>query len=82
MTEDIEFISNVRALATNGTLAEVLRRLEEDVIEQWKIAPQTEERERCWHLLTAIRLVNVKITSLTDEEKVRAWQSQRAVRRI
>ena len=82
MTDDIDFISNVKALAENGTLHEVLRRLEEDVVVQWKIAAEMDERERCWHLLTGIRLLRSKIPSLTDEEKVREWQNKRISRRI
>lgn len=81
MSDDFEFVSNVRALATNGTLAELLRRIEHEETERWKIALNPEEREKCWHVLNGIQLLATKIQSFADADKVRNWQSQRAVRR-
>lgn len=81
MTEDYEFISNVAGLATNGTLAELMRRIEEDQVRDWRAAREMDDRERCWHVLEGIRLLRDKIESLVNEEKVRDWVNRRAARR-
>jgi hypothetical protein len=82
MADDIEFLSNVRTLATNGTLTELLRRLEEDQVQQWKSEILPENREKCWYALEAISLLRAKIEGLNNEDKVRAWQNARMARRI
>jgi len=82
MSDDIEFLSNVRTLATNGTLIELLRRLEEDEVQKWKSELVLEKREQCWYALEAISLLRAKIESLSNEDKVRAWQNARMARRL
>lgn len=82
MTEDFDFISNVRALSGNATLAELLRRIDEDAVAEWRIATDEKKRERCWYAIQAIERLSAKILSFNTDEKVRHWQSQRAVRRI
>jgi hypothetical protein len=79
---DIEFISNVQTLATNGTLMELLRRLEEDQVQFWKNAPTPERREDCWHALQAIILLRTKIESFNNQDKIQNWNNQRITRRI
>lgn len=81
MPDDYEFIGNVKTLAVNGTLIELLRRIEEDETEKWKIAFTVEEREKCWHVLNGIQRLATKIKSFSNEDKVRQWQSYRAARR-
>ena len=82
MSDDIEFLSNVKTLATNGTLIELLRRLEEDEVERWKSSTRPENREQCWYALEAIVLLRSKIESLNNDDKIRAWQNTRMQRRI
>ena len=65
---DIEFISNVQTLATNGTLGELFRRLEEDEIRAWKAAPTPEKREACWYALAAITALHEKIQSFHNQD--------------
>jgi MoaA/NifB/PqqE/SkfB family radical SAM enzyme len=79
---DIEFISNVQTLATNGTLIELLRRLEEDAVTQWKIGADAEEREECWHVMNAIQFLRNKIESLGSQDKVQEWLNRRIARRV
>ena len=82
MTDDYDFISSVKALAGNGTLAELLHRLEEDSILTWRSAPTYLIREECWHALKAIQALKEKIQSFGNDEKVRAWANQKLSRRI
>jgi hypothetical protein len=82
MSDDIEFLSNVRALAENGTLAEVLRRVEEDQVKAWKAAPDLSKREECWHVLQGITMLRAKIESLNNEDKMLAHRMARVARRI
>jgi hypothetical protein len=82
MSEDIEFISNVKALSENGTLAELLRRIDEEAVANWKIATDVAAREECWQTLKAIQRLMTKIRSFNDEDKVRQWMYQKVSRRI
>lgn len=82
MTDDFDFISNVKALSTNGTLIELLQRIENEATDRWKIAADVSEREECWHVLNGIQLLAMKIKSFTEEEKIREWNNQRVARRI
>ena len=82
MSDDYEFISNVKALAANGTLAELLSRIEEDAILQWKSCNTNLMREEHWHSVKAIQTLKAKIESLSNEDKIRDWKNQRIARRI
>lgn len=77
MAEDPEFIAQVKDLADNGTLKELLRRIESDCVDQWKIAPGSDARELAWFGVQAIKTLRDKITSLKDDEKVRKFNQRR-----
>ena len=80
MTDDIEFISNVRALSENGTLAKVLEMLDAECHAAWAASPHHDERERAWYMLQAIRGLHSKIKSLTTDERVRQFNNRRILR--
>ena len=82
MVDDYDFISNVKALATNGTLGELLSRLEEDAVLAWKRATTNLLREECWHTVHAVQLLKAKIESFNNDEKVRLWVNQKMTRRV
>ncbi len=75
--EEAEFIVNVKVLAENGTLAELLRRIEQDAIEDWKIAANAEAREACHATLRAIDALTSKIKSLSKADEVKAFNNRR-----
>jgi hypothetical protein len=75
--EDPDFLSNVKALADNGTLAELLRRIEEDAASDWKVATTAEAREACHATIRAINALKDKITSLKTDEAVRMFNNRR-----
>jgi hypothetical protein len=80
--EQIEFASNVKTLATNGTLWKLFEMIEEEQTRLWKSSPATDRREECWHVLQGIQLLRTKIESFNNEDKVRAWQVAHMQRRI
>jgi hypothetical protein len=77
---DPEFIANVKVLAENGTLKEVLRRIKAQCVAGWEVAINPDERERAWYLLKAIDALKAEITSLKTDEKVREFNAK--VRRV
>lgn len=74
--QDFDFISNVKALADNGTLAELLRRIEDIHTADWKNATDPKRREDCWHMVEAIAQLRVIIKGLTTEEKVTQFNTR------
>lgn len=82
MTDDMEFIGNVKTLAANGTLRKLFDMIEEDETRRWKSQPDKDLREECWLTLQGITLLRAKIESLTNDEKVRQWFNQRIARRM
>ncbi len=73
---DIDFISNVKALADNGTLHRVLDMLEAECIVAWKASPLPDERERAWYTVQAVYAVKAKIKNLASDEKIRQFNNR------
>ena len=81
-TDDFDFISNVKALADNGTLARVLDMVEEDYTRLWKSSKpeHLQLREDSFRMIRAVQSLKDKITSLTTDEKVRQFNARRILR--
>jgi hypothetical protein len=77
MSDDPEFLSNVKALADNGTLKRLLEMIEEDCVSSWKNAGTTEVRENAWLLLKAVQVLQGRIASLCTDESVRNFNYRR-----
>jgi hypothetical protein len=80
--EDYEFISNVKMLSDNGTLARVLEMVEEDYVVLWKSAKpeHLQLREDSYRMIRAIKALKDKIQSLSTDEKVRQFNMRRVLR--
>lgn len=76
MSDDLEFIGNVKTLADNGTLTELLRRAEEIHTANWKNSTDPIFREKCWHMVEAIGQLRAIIKGLTSDEKVREFNTR------
>lgn len=76
MIDDIEFISSVRTLASNGTLTELLRRMDEIHTNDWKNSTDPVRRETCWHMVEAVAQLRAIIKGLTSDDKVREFNSR------
>jgi hypothetical protein len=76
MSDDIEFISNVKALADNGTLTELLRRIEEIHTGDWKHSTDPARREECWRMVEAVAQLRATIKGLTKDETVQAFNTR------
>lgn len=66
----------MKMLATNGTLAEVLRMMDAEAVSDWRRNVNAEDRETNWHLVQAIHLLHAKIKALSDDEKVKAFNTK------
>lgn len=73
---DHEFLHEVKMLSSNGTLARVLSMMDAEAVMDWRRSVNTEDRERAWFMVQAIHLVNAKIKSLSDDEKVTAFNNK------
>jgi hypothetical protein len=80
--DDYEFISNVKMLSDNGTLARVLEMIEEDHVALWKSAKpeHLQLREDSYRMIRAIKALKDKIQSLSTDEKVRQFNTRRMMR--
>jgi hypothetical protein len=76
MTDDLDFISNVKTLSQDGTLAELLRRIEEIHTGDWKHSTDPAQREKCWHMVEAILQLKATIHGLTTDEKVKEFNTR------
>ena len=65
---DDKFLSDVKALADNGTLGRLLEMIEDDCVSRWKVATEPATRESAWHDLQAIGRLRGRITSLRRSE--------------
>ena len=81
-TDDFDFISNVKALADNGTLARVLDMVEEDYTRLWKSSKpdHLQLREDSFRMIRAVQGLKDKISSLKDDEKIRQFNQRRILR--
>ena len=80
--EQVEFASNVQALAENGTLWKLLSMIEDEQVAKWQIAIVKEDREQCWHVLQGIQELSNKIRSFREQDKYREWYNKKISRRI
>ena len=76
MSDDFDFISNVKTLADNGTLAELLRRVEEIHTQDWKLSTDPVRREKCWYMVEAVSELRAVIKGLTTDDKVRDFNTR------
>ena len=76
MSDDIDFISNVKTLANDGTLAELLRRIEEIHVADWKNSTDPARRETCWHMVEAVAQLHSTIKGLTRDDKIAEFNNR------
>lgn len=68
MSDDVQFLSDVKALSDNGTLKRLLEMIEQDCVDRWKVATESVAREQAWHDLQAISRLQGRMASLGRAE--------------
>ena len=54
----------------NPIFKDSLQHLKETIIHEWSISEYTEDREKCWMKLDAIRSIEEELTSLIQNYKI------------
>lgn len=65
-----EFVREVENFAASTPVAEILCRLEDQVLADWRLAQSTEAREQAWHARNAIDELRTKIASVAGGKTI------------
>jgi hypothetical protein len=57
-------------ILTNEVFQELLSKMENSIIQEWKLADSSETRESCWLRLDALRSITEDLNALVQSDKI------------
>jgi len=65
-----ERANQASAILNNPVFKDILARISNDLISQWSIAEETQERELCWMKLNALRSIQEDLKATIHNDKI------------
>ena len=65
-----ERANQASAILNNPVFKDTLARISNDLISQWSIAEETQERELCWMKLNALRSIQEDLKAVIHNDKI------------
>ncbi len=73
MPETPEFMEEIKTIATSEAFSEVLNRLEDRVIQDWRNSNLTDDSEQYWYTIRAIIGLRDEIKSIATTPNIIEW---------